>query len=45
MQNYTERHVKCPHCGHSIGITLDASNGTKSFMTTALHAATPSTST
>ncbi|OEA47759.1 molybdopterin-guanine dinucleotide biosynthesis protein A [Vibrio parahaemolyticus] len=31
MKNYTERHVKCPHCGHSIGITLDASNGVQEF--------------
>ncbi|MEI8598041.1 CPXCG motif-containing cysteine-rich protein [Vibrio sp. M60_M31a] len=31
MKNYTERHVKCPHCGHSIGITLDASNGDQEF--------------
>ncbi|EGQ8131568.1 CPXCG motif-containing cysteine-rich protein [Vibrio parahaemolyticus] len=31
MKNYTERHVKCPHCGHLIGITLDASNGDQEF--------------
>ncbi|WP_273978595.1 CPXCG motif-containing cysteine-rich protein [Vibrio parahaemolyticus] len=31
MKNYTERHVKCPHCGHSIGITLDANNGDQEF--------------
>ncbi len=31
MKNYTERHVKCPHCGHSISITLDASNGDQEF--------------
>ncbi|NAW56933.1 CPXCG motif-containing cysteine-rich protein, partial [Vibrio sp. V36_P2S2PM302] len=29
--NYTERTVRCPHCGHSIGITLDASNGSQDF--------------
>ncbi len=31
MKNYTERHVQCPHCGHSISITLDASNGDQEF--------------
>ncbi len=31
MKNYTERHVNCPHCGHSISITLDASNGDQEF--------------
>ncbi len=31
MKNYTERQVKCPHCGHSISITLDASNGDQEF--------------
>ena len=31
MNNYTEKHVSCPHCGHSIGITLDASNGSQDF--------------
>lgn len=31
MKNYTERHVNCPHCGHSITITLDASNGDQEF--------------
>jgi transcription elongation factor Elf1 len=31
MKNYTERMVNCPHCGHSIRITLDASNGSQEF--------------
>ncbi|NOH96355.1 CPXCG motif-containing cysteine-rich protein [Vibrio sp. 99-70-13A1] len=31
MHNYTEKRVNCPHCGHSIGITLDASNGSQDF--------------
>ncbi|MDN3696886.1 MULTISPECIES: CPXCG motif-containing cysteine-rich protein [Vibrio] len=31
MRNYTERRVQCPHCGHSIGITLDASQGSQNF--------------
>ncbi|NVD06702.1 CPXCG motif-containing cysteine-rich protein [Vibrio sp. JPW-9-11-11] len=31
MKNYTEKMVACPHCGHSIGITLDASNGSQNF--------------
>ncbi|UTT84818.1 CPXCG motif-containing cysteine-rich protein [Vibrio pelagius] len=31
MNNYTEKYVSCPHCGHSIGITLDASNGSQDF--------------
>ncbi|MCK6264958.1 CPXCG motif-containing cysteine-rich protein [Vibrio sp. ZSDE26] len=31
MRNYTEKHVQCPHCEHKIGLTLDASNGSKEF--------------
>ncbi|NIY81349.1 CPXCG motif-containing cysteine-rich protein [Vibrio hepatarius] len=31
MRNYTEKFVTCPHCGHSISITLDASNGDQEF--------------
>ncbi|MDA0147596.1 MULTISPECIES: CPXCG motif-containing cysteine-rich protein [Vibrio] len=31
MRNFTEKQVSCPHCGHSIGITLDASNGNQEF--------------
>ncbi|SON48685.1 CPXCG motif-containing cysteine-rich protein [Vibrio tapetis] len=31
MNSYTEKNVKCPHCGHMIGITLDASNGSQEF--------------
>ncbi|MBW3697818.1 CPXCG motif-containing cysteine-rich protein [Vibrio sp. T187] len=31
MHNYTEKRVTCPHCGHSIGITLDATNGSQDF--------------
>ncbi|MFA0193683.1 CPXCG motif-containing cysteine-rich protein [Vibrio artabrorum] len=31
MHKYTEKHVSCPHCGHGISITLDASNGSQDF--------------
>ncbi|WP_375753957.1 CPXCG motif-containing cysteine-rich protein [Vibrio sp. HN007] len=31
MKDYCEKHVLCPHCGYSIGITLDASNGSQEF--------------
>ncbi len=31
MRNYTEKKFACPHCGHKIGITLDASNGDQEF--------------
>ncbi|GLQ70650.1 CPXCG motif-containing cysteine-rich protein [Vibrio sp. vnigr-6D03] len=31
MKNYTEKSVKCPHCGYTIGITLDSSNGSQDF--------------
>ncbi|MEZ8020616.1 CPXCG motif-containing cysteine-rich protein [Vibrio splendidus] len=31
MHKYTEKHVSCPHCGHAISITLDASNGSQDF--------------
>lgn len=31
MRNYTEKRFACPHCGHKIGITLDASNGNQEF--------------
>ena len=31
MRKYTEKMVSCPHCGHQIGITLDASNGNQEF--------------
>lgn len=31
MHKYTEKHVSCPHCGHAINITLDASNGSQEF--------------
>ncbi len=31
MKAYTERHFACPHCGHSIEITLDASHGSQEF--------------
>ena len=31
MNTYTEKRVRCPHCDHSISITLDASNGSQSF--------------
>ncbi|AUI86092.1 molybdopterin-guanine dinucleotide biosynthesis protein A [Vibrio azureus] len=27
MEKYTERHIHCPHCGQSIRVSLDASNG------------------
>ncbi|KJY81533.1 molybdopterin-guanine dinucleotide biosynthesis protein A [Vibrio galatheae] len=31
MRKYTEKMVSCPHCGHSISLTLDASNGSQNF--------------
>ncbi|MDR9827066.1 CPXCG motif-containing cysteine-rich protein [Vibrio sp. FNV 38] len=31
MRTYTERRVNCPHCDHSIGMTIDASNGSQEF--------------
>lgn len=31
MRNFTEKSVLCPHCGHSIRLTLDASNGSQEF--------------
>ncbi|MEZ8142402.1 molybdopterin-guanine dinucleotide biosynthesis protein A [Enterovibrio norvegicus FF-33] len=31
MQNYTERGIDCPHCGHKIRITLDTSGGDQEF--------------
>lgn len=31
MKNYTEQGVTCPHCGHHIRITLDASAGSQEF--------------
>lgn len=31
MQNFTERRIDCPHCGHSIRITLDTSGGDQEF--------------
>ena len=31
MHKYTEKHLSCPHCGHAISITLDASNGSQDF--------------
>ncbi len=31
MQNFTQRMVTCPHCGHAIGVTLDSSNGSQEF--------------
>ncbi|MCZ4294185.1 MULTISPECIES: CPXCG motif-containing cysteine-rich protein [Vibrio] len=31
MHSYTEKRVACPHCGHTISITLDASNGSQEF--------------
>ena len=31
MHSYTVKRVACPHCGHTISITLDASNGSQEF--------------
>lgn len=31
MRNFTEKSVVCPHCGHGIRLTLDASNGSQEF--------------
>lgn len=31
MRKYTEKRVTCPHCGHAIDITLDATNGSQNF--------------
>lgn len=31
MREYTEKRISCPHCGHHIAITLDASNGSQNF--------------
>lgn len=31
MHSYIEKRVTCPHCGHAISITLDASNGSQEF--------------
>ncbi|HDL9481753.1 TPA: CPXCG motif-containing cysteine-rich protein [Vibrio cholerae] len=31
MRNFTEKSVTCPHCGHAIRLTLDASNGSQDF--------------
>ncbi|MEZ8823836.1 CPXCG motif-containing cysteine-rich protein [Vibrio amylolyticus] len=31
MISYTEKKVQCPHCEHTIGLTLDASNGSQEF--------------
>ncbi|NLS12658.1 CPXCG motif-containing cysteine-rich protein [Vibrio sp. SM6] len=31
MRNFSERNVECPHCGHAISLTLDASNGSQDF--------------
>lgn len=31
MRNYSEHAVSCPHCGHKIHITLDASAGSQEF--------------
>ncbi|WP_456295654.1 CPXCG motif-containing cysteine-rich protein [Vibrio sp. AK197] len=31
MDDLMEKLVKCPHCGHSIAITLDASNGSHEY--------------
>ncbi|MBY8288826.1 CPXCG motif-containing cysteine-rich protein [Vibrio fluvialis] len=31
MKEFTEKTVLCPHCGHSIRITLDSSNGSQEF--------------
>ncbi|MCG7490225.1 CPXCG motif-containing cysteine-rich protein [Vibrio sp. Of14-4] len=31
MRQHTEKRVSCPHCGHSISISLDTSNGSQDF--------------
>ncbi|MGL6261773.1 CPXCG motif-containing cysteine-rich protein [Vibrio sp. WXL103] len=31
MQTFTERRITCPHCNHSFGVTVDASNGNQEF--------------
>lgn len=31
MRNYSEQNVNCPHCGHMIQISLDASAGSQEF--------------
>ncbi|MGF1694180.1 CPXCG motif-containing cysteine-rich protein [Vibrio lamellibrachiae] len=31
MRNYTEKQVQCPHCEHTIGLTLDPTDGNQDF--------------
>ena len=31
MHKYSMQNVNCPHCGHTINITLDASAGSQIF--------------
>jgi len=31
MKEFTEKTIVCPHCGHSVRIELDASNGSQEF--------------
>jgi translation initiation factor 2 beta subunit (eIF-2beta)/eIF-5 len=31
MKDYFEKFVTCPHCGFTIDMTLDASNGSQEF--------------
>lgn len=45
MRNFTEKSVTCPHCGHGIRLTLDASNGSQEFYDDSQPAVTQSIST
>ncbi len=31
MNNFKDQNIECPHCGHSIRMTLDASAGSQEF--------------
>ncbi|MEH6394701.1 CPXCG motif-containing cysteine-rich protein [Pseudoalteromonas sp.] len=31
MQNHLSQRISCPHCGHHIHITLDASDGDQDY--------------
>lgn len=31
MKAFSRRHYACPHCGHSIEITLDTTHGSQEF--------------
>ncbi|RXJ71666.1 molybdopterin-guanine dinucleotide biosynthesis protein A [Veronia nyctiphanis] len=31
MQNFTEKRIDCPHCGHTFRMTLDVSGGDQEF--------------